>query len=590
MGAVLLCRTDAGAAEEQAIALLTEKGFRGPAVFECGLWRIHALPKLASGRPNWIRSGDSMLVCAGTPVYKKLNDQDSIRCLLDDWLGDGLDLSMLAGQYTLLFCRDGHISILNDPMNTKHLFADTDTRIISSSFLAAVCGLHEKVHLDRPSVYEALLTGFIMRPGTLIKEVKQLTAEDWDEGKAERYGVSFLPNPTDFRQAEHAKTAREACIGVQTRTLLEWFGSLREAARNGIDLGVSGGYDSRLALACMNTCYPDRLHIHTHATGSVHSKDSAIATKMADAIGKTCHIVPTKPLTACDRVDDVLRESVLYFDGRTSFAIGGCGEVYTAEYRKRSTENTPMTVTGVGGELYRNVFSIGKKKIRLRSFLRGKVFSRAAQDALGPEIGAAAADRLAERIARRLDVDAGSRLPKAAAHRYYCEVMMPDGQGNAIDAYNQVSCCVAPFLEPGIIRSGYASIRFHGSGGDFEGDMIDRINHELASIGSSYGYPLNQRPASAKIKEALRSLMPAGVWEWLGDVRRKAAGKVPRSAADLEAICARSDVLGKALERMEALFPEISFGPLKQEDESCKRLIFMAMTIDLLAERICPDE
>ena len=120
--------------------------------------------------------------------------------------------------------------------------------------------------------------------------------------------------------------------------------------------------------------------------------------------------------------------------------------------------------------------------------------------------------------------------------------------------------------------------------------MIDRINHALASIDSAYGYPLNRRPAFVKIKEKIRTLMPAAAWEQLGELRRKTDGRSLGTNADLEAVCAKSRVLRGALNRMENLFPEIDFSLLKQQNESCKRLIFVSMTIDLLAERICLDE
>jgi hypothetical protein len=40
----------------------------------------------------------------------------------------------------------------------------------------------------------------------------------------------------------------------------------------------------------------------------------------------------------------------------------------------------------------------------------------------------------------------------------YSEVMMPDGQGHVLDAYNTVSHCVAPFMEPTLLLEAYKGI------------------------------------------------------------------------------------------------------------------------------------
>lgn len=586
MGAILLIRRDADISIQNALEPLGELGLNDPIAFEYGEWGLYAVPKAASTTKNYKEYKDCKVICAGTPIYKGLDYNDSLTCIIQDFYNKKLNLEELLGQYTIVFCHEGKISVLLDPMNTKHLFIDKDKTIISSSVLSIASGLKRKVHIDRNAVYEKLLTGFIMKPKTIFQEISQVSYDEFNTDKQIAVGINYILNEKPLDYGKRRKVRRENCIQEQVKTLITYYSKLANASVHGIDIGLSGGYDSRLTLACMNECYPDKLHLHTHATKGVHMTESAVALKLSDCVGKRCNIVSTKQLKDSDKLDETLLKSVIYFDGRTSFAIGGCGEVYTLDYRQRSTENTPMTVTGVGGELYRNVFSIGGSTITLNSFLRCKVFSSSMQRALRKDLYEIISDDLVSRVANRLGVEKDERVSKSVAHRYYCEIMMPDGQGNAVDAYNQVSCCVAPYIEPDIIRKGYESIRFHGQGGDFEGEIIDVINHELASIESTYGYALNHRTAKVKLKDFARSITPDDIWNRLGRIKNKSSSVEEGVIRDLEEICKKSELLKRALHTIYERFPEINFNYLIGNKEENKRIVFLAVTLEYLRNKI----
>lgn len=194
-------------------------------------------------------------------------------------------------------------------------------------------------------------------------------------------------------------------------------------------------------------------------------------------------------------------------------------------------------------------------------------------------------DDIIGRAASRLGIDRRSRQPKMIAHRYYCEIMMPDGQGTALDAYNQVSHCVAPFLEPRIIAKGYEAIPFHHSGGEFEGKLIGYIDPGLAAIPSSYGYPIACRPLAAKIKEGLRAYIPASLWDKLSKVVYKRY-KQHSYSETMEEFYANSQTLKKAYTYMTDLFPEITFSRFLQTGEDIRRAQFVAMTLFMFKERI----
>ncbi len=566
-----------------ALDLFSEMGFAAPTSFEVGQWVIYVYPKMAATAANIVSDNGCTLISAGTPIYRGLDYTGSLAVLLRDYLSDGIDHKQLIGQYTILFCQGNNIAILCDPLGSKHVFTDVNHSMLSSHMLP-VCQCYDgELHLNRKAVYEKFLTGIIMPPNTMFEEIIQIDKKTAKSITLEEQGIEFIETDSICTLRSGSKTFRE-CLDEQADTLRKYYELLSNAGRDGIDIGLSGGYDSRLVLACLNKFYKGMIHLHSHATENVHRKDLTIANQMADYVGVPCHTVATKKLCHCDQVDEVLRKSILYFDGRSSFSIGGCGEVYTASYRKESTECIPFTLTGVGGELYRNVFDIGFRKIRFDRFMEDKVFSPNFRKAISDDLYRELKDDIITRAASRLDVDQSSRESKAIAHRYYCEIMMPDGQGVALDAYNQVSCCVAPFLEPRVIAKGYEAVPFHHSGGEFEGKLINSIDPGLAALPSSYGYPIGKRPVKAKIKESLRTHIPSSAWKCLSAFLKWKDAFCINSA--LNEFYANSQTLIEAYVYMTELFPEINFTFLLRSNEEIRMTQFAAMTLYTLKGRI----
>ena len=583
MGAFFICNKNKVPNANPALGLFAEMGFASPTSFAIGEWVIYVYPKMAASSTNTISENGCTLISVGTPVYRGLDYADSLAALLRDFLSHGIDHGKLIGQYTILFCHGNTIEILCDPLGCKHVFTDAKHSMLSSHMLPVCQCLDGALHINRKAFYEKFLTGIIMPPNTMFEEIIQIDKQAAACMTHEDQGIKFIQAASFNASRSGAKSLKE-CLAEQADTLRAYFELLNNAGKGGIDIGLSGGYDSRLVLACLNRFRSGRIHLHSHATENVHRKDLTIANQMAEYVGVPCHTVATKKLCHCDHVDEVLRKSVLYFDGRSSFSIGGCGEVYTASYRKESTECTPFTLTGVGGELYRNVFDIGFRKIRFDRFMEDKVFSQNFRKAISDDLYRELKDDIVTRAASRLGVDQRSSESKAIAHRYYCEIMMPDGQGVALDAYNQVSCCVAPFLEPRIIAKGYEAIPFHHSGGEFEGKLINYIDPGLAALPSSYGYPIGKRPVKAKIKESIRTYVPLSIWERLSAALTKKDEFHVESA--LDELYANSPILKEAFAFLTELFPEICFTSLLHSSEDIRRIQFTAMTLYQYKERI----
>lgn len=586
MGAIFLFRDENNIDLNEVLDVFDRKHFSSPHSYKCAGWTIYSWPKMNGIADHLAMYEDVTLISIGTPIYKGLDYSESLNELVRNFYDHKLIKEELIGQYTLFFFGPDGISVICDSLGTKHLYTDRDLSVISSSFLAIACAMKGKLEVNRRATYEKLLTGFITAPDTLFSEIYQVSGELYDAfNQADNY-IRFISVDAILKTDDMISCANEAqCIDRITKELKCYFRHIQSVGNNGIDAGMSGGYDSRLILACLHKFVGSKIHLHSHATENDHNGELKIANKMAEYVGIPCHTVSTKRLNHTADPDRIMEESVLFFDGRTSFAIGGCGEVYTADYRKQAIGNSPMTLTGVGGELFRNVFNLGWSRIRFDWFMREKAFSVTMRKALDSDVLKDVESNIIQKTASRLKIKPSSWNGKEIAHRYYCEVVMPDGQGNVIDAYNQVSCCTAPFLEPSIIRQGYEGICYHGAGGDFEGKLIDMIDRGLASIDSTYGYPLNKRPNSARVKEFIRSYVPDRLWQFLSDYA-KGQKKTRRSRTyeDAVEICAKGSELEKALNNLFAMFPEIHFSYLLEDEESVRRIIFLAMTFHFISK------
>ena len=567
-----------------ALDMFQEMGFTLPQMIETGDLTIYVYPKMATCESNIYTENGYTIISIGTPIYKEFNYKDTLCSLLNDYIDQNISYESLTGHFSIMFCHAGKVEIIRDSLGSKHIFTDNKYHIISSHMLPICQCIEDDLHINREAFYEKFLTGFIMSPNTLFDEVVQIDDSIADIINNIDNGVNFTEITRNVQIKPQSTTCKQ-CLVDQANELCSYFETLKNYSKNGVDIGLSGGYDSRLVLACLNKYTKEKIHLHSHSTEDVHKNDLKIAYKMAEYIGETCHIVNTKKLNHCENIEEILRKSVLYFDGRSSYSIGGCGEVYTASYRSESTEKTPFTLTGVGGELYRNVFDIGQKKIRFDEFLRNKVFSADFRKAVSDDLFQSISNSVITRAAVRLNVNKHTKQSKAIAHRYYCEIMMPDGQGVALDAYNQVSCCIAPFMEPNIISKGYESVPFHCSGGEFEGQLITYIDSVLASLPSSYGYPIGKRSLKAKIKEGIRTYIPVSIWNRISTIVYGKHSKAEESSV-IEELYANSKTIETAYTFMVQLFPEINFDCLLQSGENIRRIQFLAMTLYYFKERI----
>ena len=157
-----------------------------------------------------------------------------------------------------------------------------------------------------------------------------------------------------------------------------------------------------------------------------------------------------------------------FFDGRTSHDIGGFSATYTANYRLNATDRCMTTLTGVGGECLRNHFCVKGKSINADAFFDDVIFNSHFRKTAGEAVYRRIAEKHLSKCEQLLDVKLHGKVNRINLRRYYSEIMMPEGQGHVIDAYNLVSWCVAPFLDWQVLSVAYCGMPYLGYMGEYE--------------------------------------------------------------------------------------------------------------------------
>ena len=192
MGAFLICKRKKINDVDPAIVLFAEMGFTSPTSFETGEWMIYAYPRMVDDNCHVISYNGCRLVSAGSIIYKGLDCCDSLTALLKDYLSGNIVLEQLIGQYTLLFCSADSIEILCDPLGSKHIFTDNGHSFFSSHMLPVCQCVTGDLHINRKAFYEKFLTGIIMPPNTIFREIVQIDRRISECINQENAGIKFI--------------------------------------------------------------------------------------------------------------------------------------------------------------------------------------------------------------------------------------------------------------------------------------------------------------------------------------------------------------------------------------------------------------
>lgn len=584
MGAFFMFHNEADIDRKSVARVFKDKGFHEPSEYDLGdakLWLYRK--QFIDLDSKWESPQGTRLFLTGTLVYKSQNYQQSANQLLNDYDKNRIEYNECIGAFSAIFVRNGRIEILTDYNCLYSVFLDVQNNVVSSSFLAVLESNLSKWKINRLACLENLLCGRIAAPNTMIEGIFRTDRKFQIENKSSWFGFIELP----YEIEDSVPTSIENCVDNQILQLKNRFLSISSFADEfKVDIGISGGYDSRLLMLLAQNL-PSGFTAHTHVkhnddgdleVAKVLSKEFAVPLTMI----KTKHPLEMSETEFNANLDDAL----FFFDGRVNTSMGWLRYEYTRDYRRKVLHDRRLTLSGVGGEIFRNYNYSPIHRTQLRSWV--------AYYAIGYQMLAVINTKkecsdfvayISDIIARKLDLDPGRKgsIDFTAARRYYTDIVLPDWHGLKNSAENQIAFYLSPFADRQVLENALAVTKHIGVYGVFEAAMINKLNKKIAQIPSAYGHNFSKIPARFVVRAGIRSLLPNNIKLGLGFWKSKLS-KNNQNISDK--YIEKHTILKSAMNRIEQLDLPINWELYLNNSTNIDLMLSMGCIIDRFAHKL----
>lgn len=562
-----------------------QKGFHEPKQFHLGSYGLLLYQKQLVNYENFYEEDEGAIYVVGTVIYRGLGYSETLRAMLHDFCNHTLAYDELLGNYCAIIHCKGQIHILNDALNVCELFEDVDRTFVTSSFLAAAESM-ERLTIDRLTAQEKLLTGYIVGENTLFNEVKRVIPQTrtgnsaWEVHKWEPFQVP----ESDNNRTESVKERAE--------TIKQFFAKIENIAREyPPELGLSGGYDSRMLFAGSQGSWPFKLDLHTHSTEGVkiHDVEKEIVKEMAKQTGTPLQIVPTHNMDYYQEedVEDILKDGYYFFDGRCAYNMGAFSPVYTRKYKCQAVSGHGLTLNGLGGENYRNYYMNIKPLVSTKQWMKAKVYPCAVEDVLAKEDFNKLHRTIVEKMDRLLPIKWGKVVSNFDTRRYYSEMRMPDCDALNCNAHNQMEFYLTPFIDRSMIADAYRGREYVGVSGQYQADIIHELSPLVASFDSHYGYAFDKKePFKRTIYMLVRGILPDFIWNARIRLLTRKTRNTNGNLKYFNRVREKSKFLDAAASYAESLFPEINFDNLRLDYAMMPNSTYISVVLYMLRDKI----
>ena len=489
--------------------VFARKGFAEPACFDLGGQTLWLYRKQLVNEPNYVRSGqDRALFCVGTPIYRGQSYRATLTSLLHDFEAGALDFDELSGAFCLLFWRQGAVHLLLDRANVYHVFRNRAHTVLSSSFLALVAASPQALRGNRTALLERLLVGYNAGSETLAEDLFLLTG-DGEPPKGAGYRLLFYPE-SEPASADAPFRDFNDCVARQEAALRDCYRRLEPLARQyGADLGLSGGYDSRLNLLLAQAAGVE-VTAHTHDS-PVHRREKEVAQRLAHTRGvalKPCALSAPEQMGESQLAAN-LEDAFYFFDGRSNRTMPTFNDVHTRRYRVQTLGACRLGLNGLGGELFRNHDLTYYNRIDFTEWLK--------YHALGPLTLWAVEDprtlrefvaHLETKYRALLGLISFGPVDRHTIRRCFAEIWQPYAAGVKAAAENQLAFFLMPFTEHRVRQAALPATRFLGKNARLQAALLERLDPQSARLPSSYGFPLHREPWPYRLRTGMRGYLP----------------------------------------------------------------------------------
>lgn len=508
MGAFFLYKNNSDINQEQARSIFREKGFNHYRELSFADYSLIIYPKIALGDKfdNLYICGNNLIFSFGTPLYKNFSYKEVLKNIYDDFSRGELSFSDLNGYFCIMIWAGEQLYFINDSNNNCRVYVNTATFSISSSFLAQAETFNKELTVNKQNVITNLISGCSYGKVTCFNEI-ELTNIDFN---SEIYSeINYLSNNPFAQSWEKSWTNVNECVTEQIDVNLRFLQQIKTftGGANSVDIGLSGGYDSRLLLLLSDKIF-DNISLHSNYKKNPDT-DILVSREIAGILGKGLKEVPVTTSVEMDESElaGTLRQSFLFYDGQFRVNHGWTRQYRTLDYRKAVLGGCLTALSGHNGEQYRNLFYFNqKKRITIEKFVKDYIFEGKLGLVTDKESRETIYDFWCSFFKNALTNNSDQKVGIKDLRKFYTDFWVMAGPGIRCSAENQLSFFIMPFMEYEIIKSSETIIPYLGLYGEFESKMITALNPMIADIKSNYGYSFSGIKFTQKLYWYLRTI------------------------------------------------------------------------------------
>jgi len=499
----------------QVVNMFKKRGFNKPIECQCDEYSLMLFNKILTPRKQYMQNGDDFIGYIGTMVYKGLNEPESLQELYADIKNQSIDEEHLIGHFICIEYIDFKIRILTDRLCFLPLYYSEDGFAVSSSLIAIACSKPGSFTISSQAMLENILAHGVVPPDTQFNEIKR-----WIPS----LGLSKI-NSIDiysYKQTDYANSIRSfnQAVEEQINRLDEYMDQIKKTIyANGVRLGLSSGFDSRLLLALLlrHGIEPE---CYTNWEYGV-SKDYIISNDISKKMGFNLAVLKAHKLSHTTSTENEIPdfdEGYLYTDGQIRSECFW-DEIYnTMEYYKLVPLSSSLGFSGVGGEQYRNAEGFKTTQISLDKWIKKHVLynyyvinnHRLRNDFL---------ERYIVKVRNILNIN--DHIDGFGIKKYYNEIYGYANRHFRSIFPNQVIYHLSPFSDAYNSLFAYRAIPYLGHLYRFEMEMINKINPKLASFQSHYGFNFKKNiPIHHVLKLALKNSISPSMRLKIRSIRR----------------------------------------------------------------------